>query len=379
MWPQRLSSSATASPAGPDPTTATVLPVRRAGGSGTIQPSVEGALGDRQLDLLDRHRVVVDRQHARRLARRRADPAGELGEVVGRVELVDRLAPLAAVDEVVPVGDQVAERTALVAERDPAVHAPRALALQLGLRLQAEVLLVVVHALLRVALVEADPVDLQERAELAHYAPTASRSAALGEHALVVARHHLDDPLARAAVPGGEHVARDERAGPRGVLGDQRPGPAPRRPPDELLEVDQLEVAAALEAPVDVVHVGDAAAHAGGEVAPGRPEHDHAAAGHVLAAVVADALDDRLGARVADREPLAGEAAEERPPGGGAVQHGVADDHVLLGPEAVLLGRAHRHDAAGQALAGVVVGLAAQRERDPGREPGGEALAGRAA
>ena len=32
--------------------------------------------------------------------------------------------PLVAVDQVVPVGDQVAERAALVAERDPAVHAP---------------------------------------------------------------------------------------------------------------------------------------------------------------------------------------------------------------------------------------------------------------
>ena len=39
MWPQRLSSAAAASPAGPAPTTATVFPVRRSGGSGTIQPS----------------------------------------------------------------------------------------------------------------------------------------------------------------------------------------------------------------------------------------------------------------------------------------------------------------------------------------------------
>ncbi len=38
-WPQRFSSAATASPAGPEPTTATVLPVRRSGGSGTTQPS----------------------------------------------------------------------------------------------------------------------------------------------------------------------------------------------------------------------------------------------------------------------------------------------------------------------------------------------------
>ena len=45
---------------------------------------------------------------------------------------------------------------------------------------------------------------------------------------------------------------------------------------------------------VAVEHVGDAAAHAGGEVAAGAAEHDHAAAGHVLAAVIANALDHHL-------------------------------------------------------------------------------------
>ena len=62
---------------------------------------------------------------------------------------------------------------------------------------------------------------------------------------------------------------------------------------------------------VEVEHVGDAAGHAGGEVAAGRAEDDDAPAGHVLAAVVADALDDRGGAGVADAEPLADLAAQE--------------------------------------------------------------------
>ena len=128
----------------------------------------------------------------------------------------------------------------------------------------------------------------------------------------------------------------------------------------------------------DVVDVGDAAAHAGGEVAAGRPEHDHAATGHVLAAVVADALDDSRSPGVADGEALAGETAEERATGGRAVEHGVADDHVLLGAEQRRLGRAHGEDPAGQALARVVVGLAAQRQGHAGRQPGAEALAGRA-
>ena len=129
------------------------------------QPSLlERPLRDRHLDLLDRHGLVVDREHARGLARGRADPPRELREVVGHVELIGRLAPLVPVDEVVPVRDQVPQRAALMAERDPAVHAAGALAAELLLALQPEVLLVVADPPARVSLVEADPVDLEKRA-----------------------------------------------------------------------------------------------------------------------------------------------------------------------------------------------------------------------
>ena len=47
------------------------------------------------------------------------------------------------------------------------------------------------------------------------------------------------------------------------------------------------------------------------EVAAGRAEDDDPAAGHVLAAVVAHALDDRGGAGVADAEALADPPAQE--------------------------------------------------------------------
>ena len=89
---------------------------------------VPRAVDDLDLDLLDGDRVLVDAEHARGLARRRAQPTGELGEVVGGVQPLDRVAPVVAVDEVVPVGDEVAERAAVVAERDAAVHAPAGLA-----------------------------------------------------------------------------------------------------------------------------------------------------------------------------------------------------------------------------------------------------------
>jgi hypothetical protein len=93
---------------------------------------VPGPVDDRHLDLLDRDGVLVDAEHAGPFARRRAQPARELGEVVGGVEPVDRVAPAVAVDEVVPVRDQVPERAAVVAEGDATVHAARGLHLQLG-------------------------------------------------------------------------------------------------------------------------------------------------------------------------------------------------------------------------------------------------------
>src|SRR5687768_13318459 len=95
---------------------------------------VPGAVDDLHLDLLDGDRVLVDPQHARRLARCRAEPTGELWEAVRCVQPLDRVAPVIAVHEVVPVGDEVAERAAVVAERDAAVHAPTRLLRELVFR-----------------------------------------------------------------------------------------------------------------------------------------------------------------------------------------------------------------------------------------------------
>src|SRR5579872_6416760 len=79
----------------------------------------------------------------------------------------------------------------------------------------------------------------------------------------------------------------------------------------EWLKVDELVVAALREPVMLVEDVCDPTAHPGCEVATGAAEHNHPPAGHVLAAVIADSFDHGVGARVPDREPLAGEAAEE--------------------------------------------------------------------
>src|SRR5262249_49510920 len=84
---------------------------------------LERAIDDRHLDGFDRDRIVVDAEHARALARGRAESAGEFRKVVGGVQPIDGRLPALPIDEIVPVRDQISQRAAAVAERDPAVHA----------------------------------------------------------------------------------------------------------------------------------------------------------------------------------------------------------------------------------------------------------------
>ena len=92
---------------------------------------LKGPVDRRDLDLLDGDRWLVDAEHACGLTGRRAQPSGELGEVVRGVQPLDRLAPLPLPGQVVPLRDQVAEWTSAVAERNSAVHAPAGLPTQL--------------------------------------------------------------------------------------------------------------------------------------------------------------------------------------------------------------------------------------------------------
>src|SRR5690606_28166265 len=107
-------------------------------------------------------------------------------------------------------------------------------------------------------------------------------------------------------------------------------------------------------------------------------EDDGAAAGHVLAGVVADAFDDGGRAGVADAEPLADDAAGEQLAGGGAVQDDVAADDLLLGREPGVGGGTEGQPPARQALADVVVGVADQPQRDAAGDERAERVAGRA-
>src|SRR5919202_1743803 len=122
-------------------------------------------------------------------------------------------------------------------------------------------------------------------------------------------------------------------------------------------------------------HVGPPAGHARAEVAAGPAEHHDQPAGHVLAAVVAHALDDSGRATVAHREALARLSRGPEPSARGAVEDGVPDQDALRGPVTRIRGGAHDDFAAAESLAHVVVGLAGKRQAHTLDREGAEALA----
>ena len=130
---------------------------------------------------------------------RRAQAAGELRKVVRRVQPVDRRLPAIPVGQIVPVRDQVPERTALMAERDPAVHAARALRLHVRLGLEQVDLFPVADPHLDRPRLRLGPPDLHEAGDLTHAPPPrAPRTPA------------RDSPTARAPPPSGPACSRAE-------------------------------------------------------------------------------------------------------------------------------------------------------------------------
>src|SRR5262245_64820896 len=69
------------------------------------QAFLEGAVDDGDFDVLDRDWICVDTKDTRSFAWGWADPAGELRKVVCCKQAIERILPLAAINEVVPVGD----------------------------------------------------------------------------------------------------------------------------------------------------------------------------------------------------------------------------------------------------------------------------------
>jgi hypothetical protein len=148
----------------------------------------ESPFDDLGFDHLDGHGRLVDAERARAFTRRRADSPGELGEVVGLVEADDRLAPLAAIDQIVPLRDQVvdgaAQRQAVdqragVAVGDATVHATRALVAQRLLGVVRVRFAPVLDSLQRRADVGRLAFELHETGRLAHRQFPATRRASM--------------------------------------------------------------------------------------------------------------------------------------------------------------------------------------------------------
>src|SRR5438552_13341382 len=120
-------------------------------------------------------------------------------------------------------------------------------------------------------------------------------------------------------VPCAKYVRAARRAGAADVLLDQR---ARRR---ATLGRHELWIEPKRQDRMVVEHVELAAAHPGRNVRADLAEHDHGPGGHVLARMIAGALDDCRRARVANGEPLAGATCAVERAAGGAVENGVAE------------------------------------------------------
>src|SRR5262249_10065117 len=129
---------------------------------------LKGAVGDRAFDGLDGHRVVIDVERAGGLARRRTDAAGDFREIVGGMQVARGLVPLAAIDEIVTVGDLIVDRTTGVAIGNAAIHAARGLRLGFRLWQRAHEFAPMLDALFDRLVVPILALVFQETGDLAH-------------------------------------------------------------------------------------------------------------------------------------------------------------------------------------------------------------------
>src|SRR5713226_7266985 len=109
-------------------------------------------------------------------------------------------------------------------------------------------------------------------------------------------------------------------------------------------------------------NVCQAAGHARSEIQTERTEHQHHAAGHVLAAVLADAFDHGESATIANSEAFAGTPSDKKSSGSCAVQNSVSGKYIAAPRSAGACGDCNR--SSGQTFANVIVGFAFQFEVD---------------
>ena len=128
------------------------------------------------------------------------------------------------------------------------------------------------------------------------------------------------------------------------------------------INLHHVHIAEVVERVLGVIDVGYTSRHTCGKVPADLAEHHHTTACHILTAVVAGALDDGYGSRVAHTEALAYLAIDVQLARGGTVETGVAGNDIVFRMEVLMAaaGGQYRDASAAQALAEVVVALALQ-------------------
>ena len=93
-----------------------------------LNPALQpGALDNTLFNDFDRDRRLVDSQHARGLAGSGTDAPRKFGKIIGRMQNADGFLPMIAIDEVIPVGNDIIDGASRVAEGNAAIHTARRL------------------------------------------------------------------------------------------------------------------------------------------------------------------------------------------------------------------------------------------------------------
>ena len=188
-----------------------------------------------------------------------------------------------------------------------------------------------------------------------------SRHLLFFQHTFVLYRHHLDEVL-YVAVPVVEHPACQGGTRMQVVLANQFQQFLARHTVLHQINLHHVHIAEVVERVLGVIDVGYTSRHTCGKVPAGLAEHHHTTACHILTAVVAGALDDGYGSRVAHTEALAYLAIDVQLARGGTVETGVAGNDIVFRMEVLMAaaGGQYRDASAAQTLAEVVVALALQ-------------------
>ena len=120
------------------------------------------------LDRLDAYRLVVDIEGAGGLAGGRADAAGELGKVVGAVQNINGVFPVAPKHQLIEIGNDVVDRAAAVTKRCAAIHAPRGLLLGLPVIKREDEFLVIFEPFWHGLVALLKPLEFHETSDFSH-------------------------------------------------------------------------------------------------------------------------------------------------------------------------------------------------------------------